>query len=163
MGGHLIKPAAIGKALIYKADPRAVVPVRKSDEAAGYDLSCIEDFTIAFGERKIISTGLVIQPPPGFHFEVFPRSGLGAKWGITITNAIGLIDRDYAGQKDIVHVMLTRPPCRQRPDEPEVVEFKAGERIAQLVFRQTFLFDFEEVDTAPATVDRGGLGSTGTK
>ena len=150
------------KALIYKAHPDAIVPEQKSIEAAGLDLCCIEDFGIRPGERTVVSTGLVVQPPPGYHIEILARSGLAYKHGITVTNAVGLIDRDYAGSKDIINVMLYRVPTDPivyKPEEP--IMFKKGDRIAQLVFRKTEMFEFETVDRAPSTIDRGGLGSTG--
>ena len=150
------------KALIYKAHPDAIIPEQKSVEAAGLDLCCIADFGIRPGERTVVSTGLVVQPPPGYHIEILARSGLAYKHGITVTNAVGLIDRDYAGSKDIINVMLYRVPTDPlvyNPEEPVV--FKKGDRIAQLVFRKTEMFQFEVVEQAPSTIDRGGLGSTG--
>jgi dUTP pyrophosphatase len=173
MAGYRIKPK-VEKAFIYKADPRAIVPVRQSEEAAGYDLHCMEDFSLGWNERITVSTGLVIQPPPGFHFEILPRSGLAYKHGIFITNNVGLIDRDYAGPSDVVHIMLCRPEIRNfkydvelglrsHKDEDSVILFKAGDRVAQLIFRETVFMEFEEVDQAPKGKARGGLGSTGLR
>lgn len=170
MAGYRIRPK-MEKAFIYKADPRAIIPVRQSDEAAGYDLHCMEDFNLGWNERITVSTGLVIQPPPGFHFEILPRSGLAHKHGIFITNNVGLIDRDYSGPTDVVHIMLCRPAIhslldvdfRYRKEEDSIIYFKAGDRVAQLVFRETVFMEFEEVSQAPKEISRGGLGSTGLK
>lgn len=148
------------EALVYKIDPRAKLPERKSEEAAGYDLHCIENFTLKRDSISFVRTGLVIQPPPGYHFEILPRSGLAAKYGIMLANNVGLIDRDYSGPKDEVIVMLYRVGGVGRV---ETVSFQEGERIGQLVFRKTEVLDLKEVDKAPKEMSRGGLGSTGTK
>lgn len=156
------------RALIYKAHPDAIIPEQKSVEAAGLDLCCLEDFSIFPGQRVVVSTGLVVQPPPGHHVEVLARSGLAYKHGITVTNAVGLIDRDYSGPKDVINVMLYMVPAvipyggtySFDGAAPPVI-FKKGDRIAQLVFRKTEMFQFEVVEQAPSTIDRGGLGSTG--
>ena len=42
-------------------------------------------------------------------------------------------------------------------------KFEQGDRVAQLIFRQTILMNFTEVDHAPKDISRGGFGSTGTK
>ncbi len=162
------------KARIFRSHPDAIIPSRKSEEAAGYDIHCVEDFSISPGERIVVKTGLIIQPPPGYHFEILPRSGSAFKHGIMLTNNVGLVDRDYAGPKDEVAVMLYMVPKFWGPlsEDNQIMdlrldarpeEFKKGDRIAQLVFRKTEIMEFEEVDAAPRNLDRGGLGSTGVK
>ena len=159
-------------AKFFKAHPDAVVPEMKSAEAAGYDLCCVDDFSLYPGEMRVVDTGLVIQPPPGYHFEVLVRSGLAYKHNIMLANNVGLIDRDYAGATDTVKLMLYRAPQYCLRDDIDgnpflglestgPIEFKKGDRVAQLVFRETHRFSFEELPTAPADAKRGGLGSTG--
>jgi dUTP pyrophosphatase len=41
-------------------------------------------------ERAIIKTGLFIELPVGYEAQVRPRSGLAAKFGITVLNSPGL-------------------------------------------------------------------------
>ncbi len=151
------------KARIFRSHPDAIIPSRKSEEAAGYDIHCVEDFSISPGERIVVKTGLIIQPPPGYHFEILPRSGSAFKHGIMLTNNVGLVDRDYAGPKDEVAVLLYMVPNASLNHPVVPVPFKKGDRIAQLVFRKTEVLEFEEVDAAPRDLDRGGLGSTGVK
>ncbi len=157
---------------VFRVHPDAVLPARAEEEAAGYDLSCIEDFSISPGELVKVRTGLVIQPPDGFHMEVLARSGNAAKYVIMLANNVGLIDRSFAGPKDEIVVLLYRATKVEQSfvrgvssnlnsDRP--VEFKKGDRIAQLVFRKTEIFDIVEVSKAPKEEDRGGFGSTGVK
>lgn len=161
------------KVKVFKVHPKAKIPEIKSVEAAGFDLCCVEDFSMSPGQQIVVGTGLVMQPPEGYHMEILVRSSMAYKYGIMLTNNVGLIDRDYAGTKDELKVMLFM--C---PEQPMVIgkrrtsvttslanrgdiEFKSGDRIAQVVFRKTESFEFEEVDTAPNDEARGGLGSTG--
>jgi dUTP pyrophosphatase len=166
--GYIIKP----KALVYKAHPDAILPVRKSSKAAAYDLCTIEDFTLEPGERIIVSTGLIIQPPAGHHIEIAIRSGLAAKYGLYLTNGLAIIDEDYCGPEDIFKLMISRPILAnmtkdqygETPFELSwPLEIKKGDRVAQMVFRETVSCDFEEISKPPTEHDRGGLGSTGMR
>jgi dUTP pyrophosphatase len=137
--------------------------------AAGYDIRCLNDFSISWDERVVVRTGLVIQPPEGYHTEIFLRSGMAFKYGIFLSNNIGLIDRNYSSATDELMVMLSRPKAHKVAEDGvfvgdyKVAEFKAGDRIAQLVIRKTEIFPVEEVFEAPSLIVRGGLGSTGQR
>lgn len=146
---------------VFKVHPDAIVPSRKGTDNAGYDLHTIEDFSLHQGERAVVRTGLVIQPPPGYHTEILLRSSLAYKHNIILINSVGLVDRSYAGPTDELRVMLYKLPWLGLSRElSEPVAFEAGDRVAQLVFRKSELLEIEEVAEAPGT-DRGGFGSTG--
>jgi dUTP pyrophosphatase len=154
------------QAKIYKCHQDAIIPKAQSGEAVGFDLHAIESFTLAPGDRRVIGTGLVIQPPPGYHTEIFLRSSMAYKYNIMLINGVGLIDRDYSGPTDELKIMLYSAPIifddfgTARYAFKAPMSFEKGERIAQLVFRKTEKFELVEAKTAPTT-DRGGLGSTG--
>ena len=84
--------------------------------------------------------------------QVRPRSGLAARYGITLPNSPGTIDPDYRGE---LKVLLQN-------GGGEAVSIRRGERIAQLVFARFEAPDVLEVDSISQT-DRGqgGFGSTG--
>jgi dUTP pyrophosphatase len=156
------------QAKIYKCHPDAIIPKAQTGEAVGFDLHAIEDFSFYQGQRAVVGTGLVVQPPPGYHTEIFLRSGMAFKFNIMLVNGVGLIDRDYAGPTDELKVMLYSAPLNIDSPRGGVglahgrkFEFKKGERIAQLVFRKTETFELVEVSEAPS-VSRGGFGSTGS-
>lgn len=154
------------EAKIYKCHPDAIIPKPQTGEAVGFDLHAIEDFVITPGDRRVVGTGLVVQPPPGYHTEIFLRSGMAFKYNIMLINGVGLIDRDYAGPTDELKIMLYSAPMifedfdAVKFNFKRAQKFKKGDRIAQLVFRKTEKFTLTEIDHAPAE-DRGGLGSTG--
>jgi dUTP pyrophosphatase len=134
-------------------DPRAQVPVHAyGDGDAGVDLTSIADMTLAAGERALVPTGLAVAIPAGYGGFVQPRSGLAAKFGITLTNAPGLIDSNYRGE---IKVIIQNTGG-------ESFQIKAGDRIAQLVVMPVMPAEFEAVDELPPS-DRGegGFGSSG--
>src|SRR3954447_20540064 len=59
--------------------PGARPPARTRPGDAGYDLRCLEAFTLAAGERRMVPTGIALALPPGVAGLVTPRSGL-ALW-----------------------------------------------------------------------------------
>ena len=83
-----------------------------------------------------------------------PRSGLAAKYGITVLNSPGTIDADYRGEIGVILVNLSNTSFTIQPRE----------RIAQLVVAK-----FEQIDWLPtnelSATQRGdgGFGSTGNK
>ena len=108
--------------------------------------------TLNPGDRAIVPTGIQIALPPGYEGQVRPRSGLAAKYGITVLNSPGTIDADYRGEVGVILINLGR--------EPFIV--RRGERIAQLVVARHVRIQWEEVDSLDSTGrGEGGFGHTG--
>src|SRR4051794_2377404 len=82
--------------------PAARPPVRTRSGDAGYDLSCVEGFSLAPGERAMIPTGVAVAIPQGMCGLVLPRSGLAIKHGISCVNAPGLVDPNYRGELRVI-------------------------------------------------------------
>lgn len=130
----------------------AVLPAYQTENAAGLDLRCVDDFTLYPKERRLIGTGLRLAIPPGYEGQIRPRSGLALKHGISMVNTPGTIDADYRGE---VGVILVNHGA-------DVVTFNAGDRIAQLVICPVARAELVVVDQLEDT-ERGvgGFGSTG--
>ena len=62
--------------------------------AAGMDLKAniLEPIQLKPLERVLVPTGIHIQLPEGCEAQIRPRSGLAAKYGITVTNAPGTVN-----------------------------------------------------------------------
>jgi dUTP pyrophosphatase len=120
---------------------------------AGADVSTTVDVVLEPGERALVPTGLSIALPDGYVALVHPRSGLAAKFGVSIVNAPGTVDAGYRGEVKVLLVNL---------DPGETVRLSRGDRIAQLVFQRFERARFVEVNKLPGS-DRsdGGYGSTG--
>jgi dUTP pyrophosphatase len=129
------------------------LPSRQTTGSAGFDLASAEpDFVLAPGERRLVSTGLAVEIPPGIEGQVRPRSGLALRHGITMPNAPGTIDSDYRGEVRVILQNLGAEP----------VTIVRGDRIAQLVFARyetPELVDATELEQSPRGA--GGFGSTG--
>jgi dUTP pyrophosphatase len=134
--------------------PEARAPERTRAGDAGYDLRCVERFTLNPGERTVVPTGIVLALPDGVAGLVVPRSGLAAKHGLSVVNGPGLIDPNYRGEVRVVLVNLGH----------ERFEAEAGDRIAQLLL-VPFVAPAVDVtdDLRPGGDDRGtgGFGSSG--
>lgn len=138
--------------IINKSNHR--LPEYATAMSAGMDLKAniSEAYKLAAGERAIIPTGLFIELPEGYEAQVRPRSGLAAKYGITVLNAPGTIDADYRGEVGVILINLSKNDFMIQP----------GERIAQMVVARYERVEWEEVSELGST-DRGegGFGSTG--
>lgn len=133
-------------------DSAAVLPVRASTYAAGYDLTTIEEVKLLPGGRFLAKTGLSVELPNDTAMLILPRSGLALKQGITVLNSPGLIDPDYRGQ---VHILLFNTTNLE-------ILLPVGTRVGQALFVK-----FEQVtpvwadDLSDTTRGQGGFGSTG--
>lgn len=58
---------------VQKLSPDAIIPTRAKPNDAGFDLSTIDDFQIAPGERYLASTGLALAIPPGYVGQICPH------------------------------------------------------------------------------------------
>jgi dUTP pyrophosphatase len=130
------------------------LPAYQTAGSAGCDLvaAISADLVVLPRERVLVPCGIAIGLPSGFEAQVRPRSGLAARYGVTVLNAPGTIDADYRGE---VHV-----PLINHGHEPFVV--RRGERIAQLVVApvsQAAWVVVESLDPTPR--GEGGFGSTG--
>ena len=132
------------------------LPQYETANAVGLDVraNTTEAIRLAPLERALVPTGLYVEIPEGYEIQVRPRSGLAAKYGISVANAPGTIDPDYRGEIKVILVNLSN----------EVVELKPGERIAQLVVAQFTRIEWESVEQLSDTErGAGGFGSTGRK
>lgn len=129
----------------------AKLPQRSSAFAAGADLFCAEQCTIAPGQRHLISTGLAVEIPAGYYGRVAPRSGLAVRSGIDVM--AGVIDADYRGELRVLAINLGAAE----------VKFEVGDRIAQLIIESVPPASFEWSEELDDTErGEGGFGSTGT-
>ena len=76
------------------------LPAYHSEKAAGMDLQAAvqENVVIQVGQCAMVSNGFPVATPDGFEGQIRPRSGLAAKFGITVANAPGTVDADYRGE-----------------------------------------------------------------
>lgn len=130
------------------------LPEYATPGSAGMDLKANidEPFVLKPLERQIVPTGLFIALPDGYSADIQPRSGLAAKYGVTVANSPGLCDPDYRGEIKVILINLSNENFVVNP----------GERIAQLVIRHFEKVEWDEVSTLDETErGEGGFGHTG--
>lgn len=136
-----------------KLEEGGQMPTYAHDTDACADIYASQNITIpAHSISTKVPTGLRIALPEGWVAKIAPRSSIGAKTGLRLSNSIGIIDADYRGEIMILYDNISDSDY----------EIKAGDRIAQVWVERVERFKPVVVDILPAT-DRGdgGFGSTG--
>jgi dUTP pyrophosphatase len=130
-------------------------PEYATDGSAAVDLRAAEALILEAGARAVVPTGVHIAPEGRDVVAIIAaRSGLAIKHGITLSNAIGVIDSDYRGEVCVGLINLS--------DKPFSIE--RGDRIAQLMFMPVLHAEFIAAKTLDQTErGEGGFGSTGVK
>lgn len=136
-----------------KLEKNAQVPTYAHDTDAAADLYALEDVTLDGNTKgNKIHTGVSIQLPEGWLAMILPRSSMGAKTPLRLSNSVGLIDSGYRGELGVLYDNISDVPY----------EIKAGDRIAQLLVMPSYRFQAKVVESLEDS-DRGegGFGSTG--
>ncbi len=133
-----------------KLEPGAVAPFKSRVSDSGYDLTLLA-VRKRIGLVTLYGTGLMLEPPYGWYFDVVPRSSI-IKSGYIVANNVGVIDRGYRGE-----VMV--PLLKLDPGAPELA---LPARVVQIIPRPVVHFAPEEVaDLSKSQRGGGGFGSTG--
>lgn len=132
------------------------LPSYETAGAAGMDLRAAipEDTQVVIlpGAVEIIPTGVTAALPIGAEIQVRPRSGLAAKYGITVLNSPGTVDSDYRGEIKVILINHGKQPFA----------VNRGDRIAQMVFGSYIRARLNVVASLDETArGSGGFGSTG--
>jgi len=130
------------------------LPSYQSNQAAGMDLYAAlkEELVLAPGSYTLIPSGIAIHLPKNFEAQIRPRSGLAAKFGITVLNTPGTIDSDYRGEIKVIIINLGQ----------ENYTIQHGDRIAQMIIKPVIQANIILSEILPDS-ERGssGFGSTG--
>ena len=141
------------KLLIKKLHKNIILPEYKTDGSSGMDLMANVEQTVKIlpGEKKIISTGIMVAIPEQYEIQIRPRSGLAAKNGISVLNTPGTIDSDYRGEIKVILINLGK----------DIFQINKNDRIAQMIVCPIIKVELKEVENLPETVrGKGGFGST---
>lgn len=142
--------------LIKKLKESAILPkyAHGNGQDAGMDVCACEDGVIEPGKSNVIGIGWAMEVPIGYEIQVRPRSGLAFKYMVTVLNSPGTLDSIYRGEIGVILINHGSVPF----------EYKAGDRIAQIVFGKIEVAQLREVDELSETErGTGGFGSTGIR
>lgn len=128
----------------------AVDPKKANPTDSGFDL-CLVDLIKVQDDVYWYDTGIAVQPPKGYYFEVVGRSSI-SKSGYMLANNIGIIDDTYRGSIKVALLKVNK--------NAPTLELPA--RLVQLIPRQLILLDAKEVEELDNTErGDGGFGSSG--
>lgn len=137
---------------ITRIDSSLPLPEYHSKGAAAFDLVVRETMTVAPHAIALLPANVIVKVPEGYALLILPRSSLPRKKSLIFPHSIGLIDQDYHGPKDEIHLQV-----QNIGEAPVTVE--RGERLAQGLFVKIDRAEWQEVSDHGAET-RGGFGST---
>lgn len=138
---------------IKRIDKSLPLPEYQTTGSVAFDLYSRIDLEIKPKEIALIPTNLIIQTPPNYMLAVVPRSSTPKKLGLFVPHGIGIIDQDYCGPEDEIHLQVFNFTDNS-------VNITRGQRIGQAVFVRIDTASWQEIDQIDAKT-RGGFGSTG--
>ena len=132
------------------------LPVRKTKFSAGYDIEAAEDVVVPSFKKGInptlVKTGIKAYMQDDEMLLLYNRSSNPKKKGLILANSVGVVDKDYYGNKDNDgHIMFAFYNIKE-----EDVEIKKGEAIGQAIFQKYMIAD----DDMAQGERVGGFGST---
>ena len=142
-----IKPLEIK--IKYHADIDRIEKIPMGD---WIDLRTAEDIRLERWESAQISLGVSMKLPYGFEAHILPRSSTFKRYGLLLTNGMGIIDNSYSGTNDVWHFPAFATRMVFIPRNTRICQFR--------IVPVQPIVSFTEVE-ALDKVDRGGFGSTG--
>lgn len=133
-----------------------ILPLRATKGSAGYDFYAPFDIEIKPNEAFLVPSGIRAKINDGWVLMIFPRSGLGFKYQLELSNTVGIIDSDYYNSSNEGHIMIK---LVNRSVEGKVIKIEKGKAFAQGIFT---CFGITE-DDAVTDLRDGGFGSTDKK
>ena len=128
------------------------LPERQTKNAAGYDFYVANDILIKAHSVALIPTGVKAYMEDDEVLNLYIRSSMPLKRGLTLANNVGIIDSDYFENPDNDgHIMIQ---VLNFSDNDILV--KKDDRIAQGIFLKYLLADDDNTNTERI----GGFGST---
>lgn len=128
------------------------LPERNTSGSAGHDISTPLPVSVPAGESLVVPTGLRCRMEEGYVMLIFPRSSLGIRFRMMLTNTVGVIDSDYYVAENEGHILIS-----VTNNGSKGINLFNGTRFAQAVF-----VPYGVAAGSGGTEKRtGGIGSTG--
>lgn len=129
------------------------IPKRATKYSAGYDFYAPHDLELAPGESIKIPTGIRVILEEDKFLAIYPRSGLGFKYRVSLYNTCGIVDADYSNSDNEGHIFIK---LYNGSPEGKTMKVKQGEAFAQGIIQSYYMVDEDETDG----IRNGGFGST---
>lgn len=152
-----------------KLRPEAVLPSKANESDAAYDLTAV---AVEIMPRYIsYKLGFSTEIPVGWCAKIYPRSSI-SNYDLVQANSVGIVDAGYRGEWEVRHKigvpivgvlpeLLSESQVKESSEESLL--YKAGDRVAQVVFEKTVDAKWiEQHDLQESERGEGGFGSSGT-
>jgi len=151
-----------------KLQTGAIIPVRATEDSAGFDLFALEETVITGGcGNVLVPTGIAVNLPRFSYGRIAMRSGLAKNQHLGVS--AGVIDYDYTGPIGVLvfasKIFATDAGNLFEVPRPFSYTIRKGERFAQLVIECIRMSPGREIDynsQLAFTATHIGFGSTGT-
>ena len=127
------------------------IPTRATQKSAGYDIVTPIDIDLKPGEMVKFPTGLRCKIENGWFLGIFPKSGLGFKYSLRLSNSTAIIDEDYYNSDNEGHIW-----AKMQNDGEKEFHIEKGKAVCQGIFLPYGLTYDDDADG----IRNGGLGST---
>lgn len=129
----------------------AYLPKRATNGSSGLDVFSPKDYIIFAYKDILIPLDIRFDIPFGWDLSVYNKSGISVKH--KLCKGAELIDSDYYGNCHIHFFNLSYKD----------ITINKGDKIAQLVMRQVWMGEIEQIENIMINGERGenGFGSTG--
>lgn len=128
------------------------LPTRATSGSAGYDFKMPFFLLMDKCREYLIPTGIRCNINNGWALKIYPKSGLGTKYGFKLINTVGIIDSDYYHSDNEGHILINI----KHDTGKEFLEMHKSKGFVQGVFVPYGIVEDDKVDA----IRNGGFGST---
>ena len=83
---------------IKQIHPKFKLPIKSTQGAGAFDIYMPESGSVFGNVPTPVPLGFAAKVPDGHVALIFPRSGVGTRYGLELNNTCGIIDSDYLGE-----------------------------------------------------------------
>ena len=127
------------------------IPKRATIGSAGYDFVSPLTFTLNPGETIKIPTGIRCGMNTDWVLMLYPRSGLGFKYKVRLSNTVGVVDSDFYYSDNEGHIFV-----KLSNEGDKEIKILRGDSFCQGIFMEYGITEDDKVETSR----NGGFGST---
>lgn len=127
------------------------LPKRATKGSAGYDFVSPLTFTLKPGETIKIPTGIRCRMNTDWVLMLYPRSGLGFKYGLNLMNQTGIVDSDFYYSDNEGHIFV-----KLKNNGDKECTIRRCDNVVQGLFMEYGITEDDKVETSR----NGGFGST---
>ncbi|MDR0912125.1 MAG: hypothetical protein LBM96_05945 [Methanobrevibacter sp.] len=132
------------------------------------DISTISNKTIYKNKQIDFDFGIVIKVPKGYEINILPRSSTFKKYGLLLTNSMGIIDNSYCGPEDFIGGIFYATKDEYIQAYTRLIQFKVVlSQKATIWQKLKHIFLYNGIKIVKISKkelnknNRGGYGSTG--